>query len=54
MLALQYGGAGPWWANILVAAEAWGCPPWEIAGGWRLQWMLRWQVFTELRNKLKD
>jgi hypothetical protein len=27
---LRYGGKVPYEITILQAAEAWGCPPWEI------------------------
>jgi hypothetical protein len=38
----------------LVAAEKWGCPPWEIAGGNKLVWWFRWVEGQRLVNeKLK-
>ena len=39
------------WATVLVAAEAWGCTPWEIAGGNPLVWFIRWQEYTVETNK---
>jgi len=43
----------PMWANVLVAAEEWGCPPWEIAGGNKLQWFFRWTEYQPRREKAK-
>lgn len=34
-------------------AEEWGVPPWEIAGGTRLTWVLRWRVWRSEINKKK-
>ena len=45
MIAVHHGGAGPLWLDVLVAADEWGTPPWEIAGGSRLLWWLRWQAW---------
>jgi hypothetical protein len=39
------------WATVLVAAEAWGSTPWEIAGGNPLVWLMRWQEFTSEMGK---
>lgn len=39
------------WATVLVAAEAWGCTPWEIAGGNKLVWFMRWQEYITETNK---
>lgn len=40
-------GPLPLWATVLVAAEAWGCTPWEIAGGNPLIWFMRWQEYSK-------
>jgi hypothetical protein len=40
------------WLGVLLAAEAWGCPPWEVAeGGSRLVWFLRWRELAAQRAK---
>lgn len=34
----------PGWVGVLQAAEAWGCPPWEVVGERqpnRVVWLLR-------------
>jgi len=55
--AVQGGGTPPLWVNALDAAQAWGCPPWEIAGETdpdRLKWFIRWQAYQKqvnLKNK---
>ena len=51
--AIQYGAEQtPVWLLILLAAEAWGCPPWEIASsGSRAIWVLRWKFLAEQRAK---
>jgi hypothetical protein len=46
------GGKPPVWAAVLIAAEDWGMPPWEIAGdGERVKWFLRWAEFKHWRGK---
>lgn len=47
------GGTGgtPLWASVLLAAEAWGTPPWEITerrGG--LKWLARWAELRRLQS----
>jgi hypothetical protein len=37
--------------GVLIAAEEWGCPPWEIAGGDKLKWYFRWQEYAKHRAK---
>ena len=50
--AIHYGAEqSPIWLMILLAAEAWGCPPWEIAGGNKVLWVLRWKFLAEQRAK---
>lgn len=51
IVALFHGGKLPTIAKVLMAAEAWGCPPWEIAGGDEAAWFWRWEHFTALRLK---
>ena len=34
----------------LIAAEEWGSPPWEIAGGSRLAWFWRWAFWRSQVN----
>lgn len=56
IVAVHEGGAGPLWLNVLVAAQEWGVPPWEIVGGMqaegeRLRWFWRWQKYAEQRAK---
>jgi len=41
----------PWWTGVLDAAEAWGCPPWEIAPGGKFLWYARWSSYTQTVNK---
>jgi hypothetical protein len=36
---------------VLIAASEWGTPPWEIAGGSRLTWYLRWNEWKKLEHK---
>lgn len=46
------GGKPPDWAAVLVAAETWGTPPWEIAGdGDKITWFMRWLKFNHWRSK---
>lgn len=40
----------PTWAKILMAAEAWGMPPWEVerqCNGW---WWKRWLAWLEAKG----
>jgi len=37
--------------GVLIAAEEWGCTPWEIAGGNTLKWYWRWQEYVKHREK---
>lgn len=39
---MQHGGKSPLSLLVLAAAESWGCPPWEIAGGDAKTWFHRW------------
>jgi len=41
----------PIWATVLVAAEAWGCKPWELAGGSPLVWFMRWMEYVSEVDK---
>jgi len=36
--------------GVLLAAEEWGVPPWEIAGGARVTWYLRWVEYHNMRT----
>jgi len=40
--------------GVLAAAEAWGCPPWEIAGGSPLDWYYRWSFWKEQTAKAQE
>jgi len=47
-------GGGPAWLAILLAAEAWGTPPWSVLGkeptpGERLTWLLRYSRYSAAR-----
>lgn len=46
---MHYGGEAPVWVTVLVAAEAWGKAPWELAGGKPLLWFWR---FCEYNNAM--
>jgi len=35
---------------VLVASEEWGTPPWEIAGGSKMDWFFKWMKYAEQRN----
>jgi hypothetical protein len=50
------GGKPPVWAAVLVAAEDWGIPPWEIeaAGGGSVMWFFRWAEYKHWRNKAEE
>ena len=52
-MAFEYGGSLPPRAEVLIAAETWGCPPWEITGETdarsRARWYLFWRVFQVKR-----
>jgi len=37
--------------KILEAADDWKTPPYEIAGGGKLLWLLRWRVWKREKNK---
>jgi hypothetical protein len=41
----------PLWASILEAADAWGTPPWKIAGGTKTLWFIRWRFFANERSE---
>lgn len=34
--------------SVLLAAREWGRPPWELAGGAKVLWYLRWIEFNNL------
>lgn len=36
---------------MLEAAEAWGCPPWEIAPGGKFLWYARWSSYKQTIDK---
>ena len=47
----------PFWVNILEVAEAWGVPPWEVAGAAldnRAVWYYRQMAWSRARNKRAD
>jgi len=49
---LKTGAAlAPFWVLILNAAESWGMPPWELAGGSKLKWLMRYKIMTTERNR---
>lgn len=49
------GGKPPAWAAVLIAAEDWGLPPWEIAGdGEPVKWFYRWAEYKHWRNKAEE
>jgi len=56
IIAFEHGGALPWWGAFLLAAEKWGCPPWEIVkdGGSKMQWFYRFNEFERLRQKAQN
>ena len=42
----------PWWIGVLEAAEAWGCPPWEIAErDSKVTWYFRYSSYQQTVNK---
>jgi hypothetical protein len=41
----------PAWVNILEMAEEWSTPPYEITGGGKLIWFIRWRVWRRERDK---
>ena len=44
----------PLWVGILQASSDWGLPPWEWAGGDKLDWYYRWVFYTStVREKQK-
>lgn len=46
---LIHKGKGPWWVNVMIAAERWGVGPWVIGGGGPLRWFLRWQEMERIK-----
>ena len=48
---MQHKDAAPLSVLVLYAAEKWGCPPWEIAGGKPVKWLFRWLEFENQRAK---
>lgn len=41
-------GKPPAWAAIIIAAEDWGLPPWEVSGdGERVKWFYRWAAYKK-------
>ena len=51
---MQNGGTVPASLAVLLAAEEWGCPPWEIAGGSKYQWFTRWNFYKSQVNKKQN
>ena len=53
--AIRYGAAGaPSWLPVLILAEAWGCPPWEIMDhpdG--IKWLARYNTYIDAKNQSK-
>lgn len=50
---LESGGEVPLWVDVLLVAQAWGIPPWELLeqiDGDRLEWFFRWQFWTSRYN----
>jgi len=42
------------WVEVLVASEAWGCPPIQVTGqgkDWLIVWFLRWRLWFAQKNK---
>lgn len=48
------GGALPVWCDVLIAAEAWHKAPWEIAGGSKIVWWIRWRQYMIARNAKRE
>jgi len=36
---------------VLLAAKEWGCTPWEIAGGTKIEWFERWKYSIIIDQK---
>ena len=58
MIAGQHGGQLPLQVMPLLAAEAWGVPPWEVIGedappGRRVQWLMLWLELQTQRSKAR-
>ena len=46
----------PAWIGVLQAAEAWGCPPWEVTGETpprRWLWFMRRAIFESEKERGK-
>jgi len=43
----------PLWVNVLLAAEAWGVPPWEVERG-SAKWFTRWMTLTAERARAEN
>jgi len=39
---------------VLVAAQEWGCPPWEIAGGGKMTWFYRYLEYRMQMQKARE
>jgi len=52
--ALHYGAKPPLWVLILIAAEKWGVPPYQIAGGSKLLWFWRFCEYEEQKSKAEQ
>lgn len=49
------GGKPPVWAAVLLAAEDWGMPPWEIAADSDpVTWFYRWAEYKHWRAKAEE
>ncbi|RMD64621.1 hypothetical protein D6833_04115 [Candidatus Parcubacteria bacterium] len=49
-MALAHGTrTAPAWVLTLQAAKEWGTPPWELTGGRRITWWLRYCVMSRLQ-----
>jgi len=35
----------------MIAAAEWGVPPWDIAGGDKMTWMMRWIYWKDQQGK---
>jgi hypothetical protein len=49
-----HGGTPPPWVELLILWESTGTPPWEIAGGNRAYWFVRWRFWYAQRVKKEN
>jgi hypothetical protein len=46
--------SAPAWTRIIMAAERWSRPPWELAPGGAVLWWLRDSIFRDIQAQVRE